>query len=84
MTRSILKLISMVKTCLTFLHDLPGKKVWKHVVMEPHVRPYDMMDDATIPEGWKDEIELEVDLDSRMEEKWKSLKRIVSPGKSQA
>ena len=27
-----------------------------------------MMEDTTVPEGWKDEIELEVDLDSRMEE----------------
>ena len=23
------------------LHDLPGKQVWKHVVMEPHVGPND-------------------------------------------
>jgi hypothetical protein len=36
--------------------------------MEPHVRSKEMMEDAIILEGWKDEIELEVDLDSRMEE----------------
>jgi hypothetical protein len=41
--------------------------------MEPHVGSNGMMEDATIPEGWKDEIEIEVDLDSRMEERGEEL-----------
>ena len=43
------------------------------MVMEPQVGSNEMMEDATIPKGWKDDLELEVDLDSRMEERREEL-----------